>query len=154
MYSNRAGSIIVLAMVGISNSISLLSFCTRARIHGRVHIIQRRLCSFLVRSFVSSSVILCLAHGGNESKPEPILYGWLVDQPVDGSVDRPTDRRIKEPATAVAVATVARSRCSASAVAGAGAVAATAAALNSAHGYCLPDHLGNCWPTALPANRT
>lgn len=27
-------------------------------------------------------------------------------------------------------------------------------ALNSAHGYCLPDHLGNCWPTALPANRT
>lgn len=29
-----------------------------------------------------------------------------------------------------------------------------AAALNSAHGYCLPDHLGNCWPTALPANRT
>lgn len=150
MYSNRAGSIIVLAMVGISNSISLLSFYTRTRIHGRVHIIQRRLCSFLVRSFISSSVILCLAHGGNESKPEPILYGWLVD----GSVDRPTDRRIKELATVVAVATVARSRCSASAVAGAGAVAATAAALNSAHGYCLPDHLGNCWPTALPANRT
>lgn len=67
------------------------------------------------------------------NKPGPILCAWLADRPVD--------RRIEELLLVLVVA-------------GAGAVAATAAALNSAHGYCLPDHLGNCWPTALPANRT